>query len=43
MHATVRRAGPADAALIAEFNRLLALESENSWCGEYRAQNASSS
>ena len=29
MHATVRRAGPADAALIAEFNRLLALESEN--------------
>jgi ribosomal protein S18 acetylase RimI-like enzyme len=29
MHATVRRAVPADAALIAEFNRLLALESEN--------------
>ena len=29
MHATVRRAAPADAAIIAEFNRLLALESEN--------------
>jgi ribosomal protein S18 acetylase RimI-like enzyme len=28
MHATVRRAGFADAAVIAEFNRLLALESE---------------
>jgi ribosomal protein S18 acetylase RimI-like enzyme len=29
MHPTVRRAGPADAAVIVEFNRLLALESEN--------------